>query len=183
MHYYPAGHQKGAPDWSLSVCLCICTYDLCKDLCHVHCCHVTLLLSTWWQLEYWYSYYLAQLWVWDAEKQRQHKHKAGQERKHQKRAAIHDGYGAANQLRIASRRALGRFEDLAGPKITLRFPHMLVYMCVRTYHMCNNYVTYIVAMRPNFSQLQQFRRLPCVATMSSLPQLRVWDGYWEAEAT
>jgi len=94
--------------------------------------------------------------------------KAYQERKHQKQAAIHDGYGAAIQLRIAARRALGRFEDPAGPKITLRFPRMLVYMCVHTYHVRNNYVTYIVAMRPCFSQLQQFRRLLCAATMSSL---------------
>ena len=36
----------------------------------------------------------------------------------------------------------------AGPKITLRFPRLLVYMCVRTYHVRNNYVTYTVAMRP-----------------------------------
>ena len=26
-----------------------------------------------------------------------------------------------------------------------------IYLCVRTYHVCNNYVTYIVAMRPYFS--------------------------------
>ena len=70
-----------------------------------------------------------------------------------------------------------------GPKITLRFLRLLVYMCVRTYHVCNNYVTYIVAMRPCFSGLRQFRRLLCVAIMSSLAQLWVWDGYREAEAT
>ena len=36
----------------------------------------------------------------------------------------------------------------AGPNITLRFLRLLVYtyLCVRTYHVCNNYVTYIVAM-------------------------------------
>ena len=34
-------------------------------------------------------------------------------------------------------------------------------------------VTYIVAMQPYFSRLRQFRRLLCVATMSSLAQLRV----------
>ena len=60
-----------------------------------------------------------------------------------------------------------------------------VYLCVRTYHVRNNYVTYIVAMRPNtlvdFSNL--IRRLLCVAAMSSLPQLRLRDGYREAEAT
>ena len=46
-----------------------------------------------------------------------------------------------------------------------------VYLCVHTYHVRNNYVTYIVAMRPYFSRLRQFRRLLCVAAMSSLPQL------------
>ena len=62
-------------------------------------------------------------------------------------------------------------------------------LCVRTYHVRNNYVTYIVAMRPCFSRIRQFRWLLCVvtmssvATMSSLAQLRVRDGYWEAEAT
>ena len=58
-----------------------------------------------------------------------------------------------------------------GPKLTLRFLRLLVYMCVCTYHVCNNYVTYIVAMRPCFSGLRQFRRLLCVAIMSSLAQL------------
>jgi len=52
-------------------------------------------------------------------------------------------------------------------------------MCVCTYHVRNNYVTYIVAMRPYFGRLQ----LLCVAAMSSLPQLRLRDGYREAEAT
>jgi len=58
-----------------------------------------------------------------------------------------------------------------------------VYLCVRTYHERDNYVTYIVAMQPYFSRPQQLRRLLCVAAMSSLPQLRHRDGYWEAEAT
>jgi len=39
-----------------------------------------------------------------------------------------------------------------------------VYMCIHTYHVRNNYVTYIVAMRPYFSRLRQFRRLLCVAS-------------------
>jgi len=56
-------------------------------------------------------------------------------------------------------------------------------MCVRTYHVHNNYVTYVVAMRLYFSLLRQFRRLLCVAAMSSLPQLRLRDKYREAEAT
>ena len=74
---------------------------------------------------------------------------------------------------------------LADPKITLHFPHLFVfiymyiyiyiyiyvYLCICTYHMHNIYVTYIVAMRPNFSRLQQFRQLLCVATMGSLAQL------------
>jgi len=48
-------------------------------------------------------------------------------------------------------------------------------LCVCTYHVCNNYVTYIVAMRPYLNRLRQFRRLLCAATMSSPAQLRVWD--------
>ena len=53
---------------------------------------------------------------------------------------------------------------------------------VCTYHVNNNYVTYIVAKRHYLSRLQPFRGLLCVATVSSLVQLRVRDGYWEAEA-
>ena len=45
---------------------------------------------------------------------------------------------------------------------------MYVSLCVPTYHVHNNYVTYIVDMRPYFSLLQQFRQLLCVATRSSL---------------
>jgi len=56
-------------------------------------------------------------------------------------------------------------------------------MRVHTYHVRNNYITYVVAMRPYFSRLPQFRRLLCVAAMSSLPQLWLRDGYREAEAT
>ena len=41
------------------------------------------------------------------------------------------------------------------------------------FHVRNNYVRYIVAMRPYFSRLQQFRQLLCVAAMSSLPQLQL----------
>ena len=67
----------------------------------------------------------------------------------------------------------------AGPKITLPFPRLYIYMCVRTYHVRNNYVTYIVAMRPYLSRPW----LLCVAAMSRLPQLRLRDGYREAEAT
>ena len=41
---------------------------------------------------------------------------------------------------------------LAGPKITLLFPRLYicisVYLCVRTYHVRDNYITYVVAMRP-----------------------------------
>ena len=57
-----------------------------------------------------------------------------------------------------------------GPKITLPFLHLYIYVCVCTYHVRNNYVTYIVAMRP---YLLNRLRLLCVAAMSSLPQLRL----------
>ena len=76
-----------------------------------------------------------------------------------------------------------RSTQTTSPKITLRFPHLFVSLCVLSYHVCNNYVTYIFAMRPCFSWLWQFRQLLCVAAMSSLAQLWVQDGYWEAEAT
>jgi len=55
-------------------------------------------------------------------------------------------------------------------------------MCICTYHVRNNDVTYIVAMRSN-TRLRQFRWLLCVAGTSGLPQLRLRDGYREAEAT
>jgi len=55
-----------------------------------------------------------------------------------------------------------------------------IFVCPHLSH--NNYVTYIVAMRPYFSWLRRFRRLLCVATKGSLAQLGVRDGYWEAEA-
>ena len=61
-----------------------------------------------------------------------------------------------------------------------------VCMCVRTYHVCNNYVTYIVARRSYRLTLVDFgnlRWLFCVAAMSSLSQLRLRDGYRKAEAT
>ena len=58
-----------------------------------------------------------------------------------------------------------------------------IYLCIHTYHVHNNYVTYIVALQPYFSRVWQFRRLLCVAAMSSLSQLRLQDGYREAEAT
>ena len=70
----------------------------------------------------------------------------------------------------ATREARGQ---LAGPKITSRFARLFVYiyLCVCTYHVRNNYVTYIVAMRPWFSCLRQFRWRLCVAAMSSVAQL------------
>ena len=52
------------------------------------------------------------------------------------------------------------------PLVTLCFLHLFVSMYVSlgfpTYHMCNNYITYIVAMRPYFSWLREFRRLLCI---------------------
>jgi len=55
--------------------------------------------------------------------------------------------------------------------------HVCVYLglCICTYHVRNNYVTYIVAMQFYFSQLRQFGWLLCEATISSLPQLQVQD--------
>jgi len=41
------------------------------------------------------------------QRQCKHKAKADQKQKHQKQAATHDAYRAANQLRMAARRALG----------------------------------------------------------------------------
>ena len=40
--------------------------------------------------------------------------------------------------------------DPAGSKIALRFLYLFVCLCICTYHMCNNYVLYIVAMRLYF---------------------------------
>jgi len=44
-------------------------------------------------------------------------------------------------------------------KLLCVFRVCIFYLCVRTYHMCNNYVTYIVSMRPCLSRLRQFRRI------------------------
>jgi len=57
------------------------------------------------------------------------------------------------------------------------FVCMYTYLYVPIYHVCENYVTYIVAMQLYFSRLQQFRQLLCVAAMSSLAQLQVQGGY------
>jgi len=47
-------------------------------------------------------------------------------------------------------------------------------MCVRTYHVRNNYVTYIVAMRPYY----YFIRLLCVAAMrgSAMRKMKVSES-------
>ena len=50
-------------------------------------------------------------------------------------------------------------------------------MCVCTYHVRNNYVTYIVAMRP----LVGFGDF--AAAMSNLAQLRLRDGYRNVDTT
>jgi len=75
---------------------------------------------------------------------------------------------------------------LSGSGLVLRllyFSHICWLVCASPlYHMCNNYVTYVVAMWLYFSQLQQFRWLLCVATMGGLAQLQVPDRYQEAEA-
>ena len=39
----------------------------------------------------------------------------------------------------------------AGPKITSHFPCLYLSLCIHIYHVCNNYITYIVVMRPYLS--------------------------------
>jgi len=57
-----------------------------------------------------------------------------------------------------------------------------VCMCI-TLIMCTIITSYTLLPCDLTSQLWQFRWLLCVAAMSSLPQLWLWDGYREAEAT
>jgi len=61
----------------------------------------------------------------------------------------------------------GRVQSVqpAGPKIALNFLHLLVRVCVPTYHVRNNYITYIVAM---CFTLVDFREL-----------LQYWCSYYE----
>jgi len=81
-------------------------------------------------------------------------------------------------------RSSNNFYQPAGPKITSRFPRLLVYiyiyLCVRTYHVIT---CAIITSRILLPCDLDLRRLLPVATMSSLVQLRVRDGYPEAEAT
>ena len=63
--------------------------------------------------------------------------------------------------------------------------HVCTYICVSALITCAIITScslhcYHVTL---LSRLRQLRRLLCVATTSSLAQLRVRDGYWEAEAT
>ena len=72
----------------------------------------------------------------------------------------------------------------ADPKVTLRFARRYLCLCVRTYHMHNSYITYIVAMQPDLSPVScpdhtwcvlgtrltwvdfsKFRRLLCVSQL------------------
>jgi len=68
---------------------------------------------------------------------------------------------------------------LAGPKINLLYvfraclSFVLQDRCVSTYHVCNNYIMYIVAMQLYLSTALQFEHSTGVATMSSVAQLRV----------
>ena len=64
---------------------------------------------------------LAQLWVWDIEEQRQRRPEADREWKHQKWAATCDAYRAANQLRMAARRALEWIRMFEGPAVSFRY--------------------------------------------------------------
>ena len=49
---------------------------------------------------------------------------------------------------------------------------LCVSLCVSlsTHNLCDNCITYIVAMQPYFTRIRQFRWLICVAAMSSLAQ-------------
>ena len=56
------------------------------------------------------------------------------------------------------------------PTGLLCFPHLLVcwsVLCILTYHVGNNYVMFIVAMRPYFSQLRQFSWLAALCSTYS----------------
>jgi len=70
-------------------------------------------------------------------------------------------------------------------RLLCRFRAAAAYICASALITCAIITsrTLHVAMRPYFSRLRQFRRLLCVAAMSSLAQLRLRDGYREAEAT
>ena len=68
----------------------------------------------------------------------------------------------------------------AGPKIayvfcTCLFVCWFFCWCIPIYHVCNNYITYIVAMQLYFSQLWTAASSTGVANVSSLAQLRVQD--------
>ena len=73
----------------------------------------------------------------------------------------------------------------AGPMIGLRFPHLSVCWSVRPRLSRVLIMSHtLLPCELYFCQLQQFGWLlcNCVATMSSLAQLRVGDRRWEAEA-
>ena len=68
----------------------------------------------------------------------------------------------------------------AGPKIAFVSAAVCLFVCgifgwCIPYHMCNNYITYIVAMQLYFSQLWTAASSTGVANVSSLAQLRVQD--------
>jgi len=76
---------------------------------------------------------------------------------------------------------------LVGPKITLWFPRLLIYiLCASALITCTIITSRILLPCDLTSRLWQFRLLLCVAAMSrlcSLPQLQLRDGYHEEEAT
>ena len=63
----------------------------------------------------------------------------------------------------------------AGPKITLLFPHL--YICASALITCAIITSRTLLPCDLTSRLRQFRRLLSIAAMSSLPQLRLRDGY------
>jgi len=68
----------------------------------------------------------------------------------------------------------------ASPKIALRFSYLFVCLLVcdfvcPTYHVHNNYVTLIVVMQLNFSQLRQLVLSTGVTTVNSVAQLQAGE--------
>ena len=71
----------------------------------------------------------------------------------------------------------------AGPKITSCFPRLLVYIFICASALITCAIVMSRTLLPCDLASVEFRRLLFVATMSSLAQLRVRDGYREPEAT
>ena len=60
---------------------------------------------------------------------------------------------------LAARKAHGRLVLRMLCVFHVCWYNIYIYLWIRTYHVRNNYVTYIVAMQPCLSRLQQSRRV------------------------